>query len=70
MLPGIACERHVLSSEELRLHVDEPYCWPPENILSAILSPKNLNTPLRNPNIGQDETVLQLIGFGSEKVSL
>lgn len=70
MSPGVPCERHVLSSEELRLHGDTPHCWRPEHILGALLSPAGLNAALHNPNINQDETLLQLIGFGAEAVSV
>lgn len=69
MVPGALCERHVISCEELRLHSDDPHSWRPESILGAILSADCLQAKLHNPNLGQEELLLNLVAFGVESVS-
>lgn len=69
IVPGALCERHVISSEELRLHNDDPHCWRPESILGAILSSDGLQAKLHNPNLGQEELLLDLVAFGVESVN-
>lgn len=69
MAPGALCERHVVSSEELRLHSDSPHCWRPEHVLAKVLTPEGLHSNLHNPNLGHDESVLHLVAFGVDSVS-
>lgn len=62
--PGLLIERHILSSQQLRVHDNEPYCFHPDILMAAILeSESTLDVTLYNPETGKHETISQLLLF-------
>ncbi|KAK6618329.1 hypothetical protein RUM44_002781 [Polyplax serrata] len=66
--PGLLYKKYIFSSKELKTHVEDPTYWSSEHIFRALLSPSGVHSTLFNPNIKEDESILQLIGFGCENV--
>lgn len=67
--PGLPLEKHVMSAEQLKKHCSKVYCWPPDELMKAVLKPPHLESKLVNPVTENSECVLDLIGFRSPEVS-
>lgn len=64
--PGLLTETHILSPEELRLYSDDPYCYSPQMVTSAIMEAEStLDVIMYNPNTNSHETISQMIMFGT-----
>jgi len=58
-------ETHVLSPEDLRRCNDDPYCYTPHIVTTAIMeSESTLDVVVYNANSDIQETIVQLIMFG------
>lgn len=70
LCPGLLIERFVMSAHQLRVHCAEPYCYPPNVIAEALLDAEStLDVLFTNPESGKQETVVQLLLFGTFKTS-
>uniref|UniRef100_A0A1B6DYK5 Roc domain-containing protein n=2 Tax=Clastoptera arizonana TaxID=38151 RepID=A0A1B6DYK5_9HEMI len=68
MCPGLAIEKHIISVEDLRSHCVAPYCYPPDVLMKAMLEDTCLDTQVHNPLADCQETLFDLIAFGSNEV--
>ncbi|XP_046679554.1 death-associated protein kinase dapk-1-like [Homalodisca vitripennis] len=68
MCPGLSVEKHVLSALDLRNHCGASYCFPPDQLMLALLSEERLNSRLYNPLAECYETLAELITFNSNEV--
>ncbi|XP_060523349.1 death-associated protein kinase 1-like [Cylas formicarius] len=63
--PGLLTELHLLSPEELKIHSDDPYCYPPQVFASAMLEAEStLDVVLYNENLDSYESVVEIVMFG------
>lgn len=69
MCPGLSVEKHVLSALDLRNHCAASYCFPPDQLMLALLSDDRLDARLYNPLAECYETLAELIAFNSNEVS-
>ncbi|KAL1488880.1 hypothetical protein ABEB36_014673 [Hypothenemus hampei] len=62
--PGLLIETHILSPEELKLYADDPFCYSPQLVTTAIMEAEStLDIILYNPNTHSHETISQMIMF-------
>ncbi|XP_066151659.1 death-associated protein kinase dapk-1-like isoform X1 [Euwallacea fornicatus] len=62
--PGLVIETHIISPEELRLYSEDPYCYNPQIVTTAIMdSESTLDILLYNPSTTEHETISQMIMF-------
>ncbi|CAG9773909.1 unnamed protein product [Ceutorhynchus assimilis] len=62
--PGLLQETHILSPEELRLYSENPHCYSPQIITTAIMEAEStLDVILYNPNTNSHETISQIVMF-------
>lgn len=58
-------ERHILSPHQLKIHNPDPFCYPPQDIIAAMLDAEStLDVALHNPDTDRLETIVQLVLFG------
>ncbi|KAK9888307.1 hypothetical protein WA026_000568 [Henosepilachna vigintioctopunctata] len=68
--PGLLLERHILSPEDLRMHSKDPFLYNPHIINSAMLEAESTSDVIfYNSNIGQYESVVQLVMFGDPELA-
>ncbi|XP_054286268.1 death-associated protein kinase 1-like [Macrosteles quadrilineatus] len=68
MCPGLSVEKHVLSTLDLKNHCAASYCFPPDQLMTALLSEEKLDSKLYNPLAECNETLSDLIAFNSNEV--
>ncbi|XP_075209802.1 death-associated protein kinase 1-like [Lycorma delicatula] len=68
MSPGLAVEKHVLSVADLRTHSEPPHCFPPSELMMALLQPTRLETTVYNPLADCYENLKQLVAFNDSEV--
>ncbi|RZC35529.1 Ankyrin repeat domain containing protein [Asbolus verrucosus] len=62
--PGLLVEKHILSTSELKIHSEMPFCYQPNVITTAMLEAEStLDVALYNSNSDGQETIVQLIMF-------
>jgi hypothetical protein len=68
VIPGLPVEKHLLSSYDLQIHAIPIHCYPPDELMKAVLKANGLDAPIKNPLADITETVLDLLSFGMEHV--
>lgn len=67
--PGLLIERHILSPLQLRVHVTEPYCYPPYVVTTAMLEAESTtDVNLHNPDLNKHEAIAQLVLFDDKNL--
>lgn len=70
MCPGLLYERHILSAHDLKHHLTNPYCFPPNIVTSVMLEAEStLDVILFNQNSNKYETIIDLIMFGDAELA-
>ncbi|CAH0563355.1 unnamed protein product [Brassicogethes aeneus] len=68
--PGLMIEKHVISSQDLKAHCDEPFCYEPQSISTSMLEAEStLDITLFNPIREKHETIVELIMFGNVELA-
>lgn len=63
--PGLIIERHILSTQQLRVHFDEPHCYSSDVVCAAMLEGEStLDVSLHNVETDKLESIVQLVLFG------
>ena len=68
MSPGLAIEKHVLSSSDLGTSHNNIHSYSPEEVVAKIQQTQDFQGKLKNPISGKEERILDLICFKSEEV--
>ena len=70
MSPGLAVDKHVLSSSDLRQHrdADAVHVYAPAVVVKAMHAGGGFDAVLRNPKSRKQETLKDLLCFGSDDV--
>lgn len=65
MCPGLLIEKHIISSTDLKNHLEQPFCYEPQTVTTSMLEAEStVDVTLLNTNLGKYETVVELIMFG------
>ena len=70
MSPGMGVDKYVLSSDDLKHHRDVVHHWGPCQLVRKLMSDEGFDAHLTNPITGKDESLQDLVCFGSPEVSL
>ena len=69
MSPGMGVDKYVYSPCDLARHTPSPHTWGPADLVRKLMSDDSFDAVLANPNTGVEETLRQLVCFGSTEVS-
>ena len=61
-------DKYVLSSDDLRHHRDLLHHWGPCQLVKSLMSDDGFDASLTNPMTGKEETLQDLVCFGSSEV--
>ena len=69
MSPGMGVDKYVLSSDDMKNHRDVIHHWGPCQLVRKLMSDEGFDAHLTNPVTGKDESLQDLVCFGSPEVS-
>ena len=67
MSPGQGIDKCILSAADLRGHAEAVHQWGPQELVTALIK-DGFAAKLKNPNQGREESLSDLICFGSSEV--
>ena len=68
MSPGMGVDKYVLSSDDLKQHRDVLHHWGPCQLVRKLMSDDGFDANLTNPITGKEESLQDLVCFGSPEV--
>ena len=68
MSPGMGVDKYVLSCDDLKQHRDVLHHWGPCQLVRKLMSDEGFDAHLTNPITGKDESLQDLVCFGSPEV--
>ena len=68
MSPGMGVDKYVLSSDDLRNHREVLHHWGPCQLVRKLMSDEGFDAHLTNPITEKEESLQDLVCFGSPEV--
>ena len=67
MSPGQGVDKSILSTADLKSHTDKVHEWGPQELVKALTN-DGFSAKMKNPHRNEDESLCDLICFGSSEV--
>ena len=67
MSPGQGVDKSILSTADLKSHTDNVHEWGPQELVKALTN-DGFSAKMKNPHRNEDESLCDLICFGSSEV--